>query len=568
MLYFIISWLLLGFASYCVGTWLLFLCQAQTLGRSQERFFLSIWLGIGLIANGLLAMSLVLPLSPFVGGATLVGLSMPALLMPAPRQSIVRQVAQLPNYVATGGALLTALVAAFVSRQVTWFDAGFYQFGAIRWFADYGAVPGLALLNSRFGFVSAWLALAAPFHIDALGSKPSAILNGLALILWVLQGWMALQHLRRKEGTLADWFMVACLALILPVLLFTSFMSAILISPSPDIAVLAIATTLPWAILLIAPASQSPLTRLVPLLLAIVGVTFKLSALPMFVIAFAFYLSTFWRKSARGNKRLWLGLASPLLGLLPMFAVGIRISGCPLYPSTLMCLPRPWTLPAQQMANELAAINGWQAWFGEPPAGVNPLWWTLNEWLQLANLNKVMLLLAIVALPLMVWLVRRSVSQPDRGSLWVIALGFLGMVFILTQAPLIRFGLGYFVTIPALALAQLGMKRVQTKVSQLLQGLSEVAENLPPGTGLLILGFGSLLLVRFGSLALAQQLLLPPSLPEARVSPKQVNNVQYVLPNKSSQCWAAPLPCASEKLNDNVYLLDPSLGIEGGFEYR
>lgn len=67
------------------------------------------------------------------------------------------------------------VIANLTTQRVTWYDVGLYHFGSIRWLAEHGAVPGLALINSKFGFTSSWFALAAPFNPEIFGSRVSAV---------------------------------------------------------------------------------------------------------------------------------------------------------------------------------------------------------------------------------------------------------------------------------------------------------------------------------------------------------------------------------------------------------
>ena len=58
---------------------------------------------------------------------------------------------------------LTLLFAYGSSRGYMHYDTGLYHAQAIRWIEEYGVVPGLANLHSRFGYNSASFALSAFF---------------------------------------------------------------------------------------------------------------------------------------------------------------------------------------------------------------------------------------------------------------------------------------------------------------------------------------------------------------------------------------------------------------------
>ncbi|ESA32847.1 hypothetical protein N836_02200 [Leptolyngbya sp. Heron Island J] len=579
MLYFLLSWGLLLSTSFVTGIGILTLFPIDNFSRSGDRFFISAWLGLVVLANIFLAIALVIPLSPLIGLLVLGLITGLALRLSPVRTNAVNILLQVSDRWLLIGALIAMGTASLTSKQVSWFDTGLYHFGAIRWIADYGAVPGIALLNNGFAFVSSWFALAAPFNPGFLGDRSSAILNGYLFFLVLLQGSVAAHYILAKRAVKSDWFIVIYCTLTLPLFVFTPFLSAILISPSPDLPVILITGIVAWATFSLSQQQQNCHTQatamlqtkcsnwcctdaMIPLVLGLGAVTFKLNGLPIVAIAALYYIAHNWDKPTQ----LALGAGVSLILLSPLLLFGIVTSGCPLYPSSWMCAAAPWALSSQQAAHALARINGWQDWFGSPPSDANVWLWTLSQWLQISHLNKVMLILVIIAIPSTIWILKKTNIRQNAAELWIIALSLLGMGFIFSQAPLIRFGLGYFVLLPTLILATVCThgNLSNSLVCQLVAPINQLPKALMFGALFII----SLTVINFSGIQLSQQLVMPPQLPTVKVNLMQVNNIQYFLPENSNKCWGSPLPCAPQQLNSDVWLRNPETGLRGGFRRR
>ena len=81
---------------------------------------------------------------------------------------------------------LTLLFAYGSSRGYMHYDTGLYHAQAIRWIEEYGVVPGLANLHSRFGYNSASFALSAFFSETWLIGRPMHCVAGFFALLCLL----------------------------------------------------------------------------------------------------------------------------------------------------------------------------------------------------------------------------------------------------------------------------------------------------------------------------------------------------------------------------------------------
>lgn len=571
MLYFLTAWSILAVLTWIIGFALLSGLQAGCLDRVYDRTLAAVWLGTVVLANGLLFISLGLSLSLPLGLVITAG----ALLLFAwlPVRAEARRmwsITSVPVLLALVGWAI--FIALYMTRRVTWFDTGFYHFGAIRWLSEFGTVPGLALLLDNLGFTSSWFALAAPLNTAGLASHVSAVTNGYILLIATWYGIVALWRWITGKARITDKFWVLFLGFVMPALTLTTFLSAILLSSSPDIPVIFLTGAVAWSILAIANSPDSSLSlsqelpsnqwdaTLIPLVLAGGTVAIKLSALPLLPIAFLFY----WSRRPLHLPRFIVGGIVALLLLTPPMTVSVVTSGCPLYPSSALCLDLPWRLSAEQAHNATEYIRGWDRWFGSPPDGANPFLWRFWQWLQFAQLNLIMLLLLVSSIPLMGLTFKSAKKQGILGTPWLFGLGFLGMTFIMLRAPMIRFGLGYFVMIPAIAIAILGPTYLGWLNWKRWQQFSDIASPNHASYTLLA-GLGLVVAISLTRPAIQSRLLLPPAMPTADIEVKRSHDVEYVSPTGDrGQCWDAPLPCAPGD-DKNIRLRNPSRGLDAGF---
>ncbi|MEL6385653.1 MAG: hypothetical protein AAFQ89_24965, partial [Cyanobacteria bacterium J06626_18] len=310
MLYFLIVWGILAVLTWMIGTALLCGLRVTCFDRIGDRAIIALWLGTVVLADGLLFLSLVLPLSLTAGIVIALSISLGLLCWPPVRAEIQQlwKTASVSVWLAFIG--WAGLIAAYMSQRVNWFDTGLYHFGATRWLSEFGAVPGLALLLDNLGFTSAWFALAAPMTPEAFASQTTAVTNGFVLLLATYHSLITLWRWLAGKARITDKFWVIFSGLVLPALTLTTFLSAILVSSSPDIPVIFLSGMIAWSILTIANSpslhtvnNQDWDAELIPLILAGAAIAIKLSALPMLPIALLFY----WSRQSFSPRRFMIG---------------------------------------------------------------------------------------------------------------------------------------------------------------------------------------------------------------------------------------------------------------------
>ena len=575
MLYFVIAWIFLSVTCFLIGTAFIDLVRAECFDRISDRFFAAVWLGLIILSLSLLTSSFIASLSAYFGILVAIFLSFVSFLLPETKADCLTLYRIISPKVILVFITLEFLVSALTTKQVTWLDTGLYHFGAIRWLSEFGAVPGIALIHHRFSFTSSWFALAAPLNAEVFGSRVSAVTNGFIFFIAIVQFLVSLVHIFTKKIRLSDCFIIVWSLITIPFIIFFKLMLEILVSPSPDLPVLLLTGIIAWAILVISNQKKISLSRAntpsldpktIPLILAAGAVTIKITALPILAIISIYY---FWGERF-SIKRLFWGSVIIILTLSPMFISRVIASGCPLFPSTFMCLDLPWTIPTETAMAEIERIKGWGKWFGTPPPNTNYLFWNVSEWFKGSKSNQLMTLLIGISVILVTTCLKNFKSSQIMRQVWLLSIGFLGIIFITLQAPQLRLGAGYFILIPSALISSYFYIKV-TNIKNLnlfLYFRSKISKNWFRFLSLFIGGiFAQAIAI---SIVIANSegnfyWFLPPELPTVQVIPMQVNDVKYVAPiNNDALCWAAELPCTF-MTGLNIQLLEPSEGISAGF---
>jgi hypothetical protein len=594
-----VAWAYLILVCFLIGTASLHGVKGDGFKRIGDRFIIAVWLGVVILSVLLLAISLVLPLSALAGAIVTVSIVALALISPRTKTEFSTLLSVLSTQWIVGFIALEVGVAAFTTQVVTHFDTGLYHFQAIRWLSRFGAVPGLALIHSRFGFTSSWFTLAAPFNIGIFEARIGSLTGGFAFLLASLHLLICFTRLLKKRGLFEDWFLVIFSFLCLPIMSWHRMQ----VSSSPDVPIIILTGVVAWIFIILSKRIKTEVNyirnaNLIPLILSTGAVTMKLSALPILLASGLFYIF----ETRLTIRRILLGGAIIFLLMLPVLVFGIITSGCPLYPSSVMCLDLPWSLGAKNAKEMSETINNWARWSGQPPATANSWNW-LGHWIEAERPAAFLLIYSILST---IGLTRLSNNNQVRGQGYVLALGELGVLFMMYSAPSLRFGLGYLCLLPAWLMAVYCntqspfMARVALVISGLTicwLGLSKIGLPILAATLIVYLViwfyrhkltdkvFIIVLLVFIGIIPLKryidvsrkdipnnqQRLLVPPKMQmpnQSELLNKQINDIKYIavdLTLGNHQCWAVELPCTPSLAYENIKLRIPERGIGAGF---
>ncbi len=612
MLFLLIVWSLLLPIAFLLGAALLDWLQLNTLERLGDRLILATWLGVLTFSAALLAAVLLTPLTPLVGLAVLMVMLAIALKFSDAGDRIRKVIAALSwGWVMAYGAIVGVMAILF-TRPVIFTDFGLYHYQVIQWMSKYGVVPGLGLLHMRFSYsFPTWFTISAAFNSGFLEARIGPLTGGFALSLILLHSLICIKRIVEKRAGLADWFVIVATLLYIPPLFLSRYLP---ISASPDLPVAALTVLLVWSGILATSPDQKNRDFRIPFVFAVCAVACKISALPLILIAGLFLLI-----GQKWDFRKLLAIASLGLILLPGIAYGIQTVGLPLAPLPYLRLDLPWSVSIERAEIDRLIIQTWMRWAGFPkslPPNVFPAYYgerwqeaiaTWNQfnaswdwvpfWFNREKMPAFMLVTGFVcALLLCVRPLARS--HPLKMRLFVLAVGLGGLLFQVSTAPGVRYGIGYFCLIPAFLMAiactrnsifaLAGVPMILAFANrwgdppQLLWTMGGAAiaavliyllalRWLPKQRRLVILT----LLLTSGMLPLAPMLLpnLQPTLrlpPLTRMPPPdaletvQQNNFSFLRP-KDGLCWAAPLPCTPETAQRGVMLRDGERGLAEGF---
>ena len=350
--------------------------------------------------------------------------------------------------------LIILTMAYGTSRGYMHFDTNLYHAQAIHWIEDYGTVPGLANIQSRFGYNSAEFALNALYGFKwYLGRS----LHTSAGFFAMLSSFIAMDIYRAfgKSETgrpvirprVSDFVRIG-------LIFYLGVIYSEMISPSSD----HYAQLLLFDIIIIwldaVHLTEAYSVYAVLCLLMVYAVTVKLSLAPLLLLALI--PGIYWIKNKKyGN--IAICLITGLLVMVPYFIRGYIISGWILYPSTLIKLGSPdWQVPKGMAQYDAREIGMWGRGItrAEDWDTVNAFNWLPAYVSALSPMEKLWLIMSAVALVIIVilcvraFILRRVMKHKSDSLLPVPMILCIGMVTWFVAAPLIRYGYSYIIIVP------------------------------------------------------------------------------------------------------------------------
>ena len=133
------------------------LTDSQDLRRG-DRLIIGIWLGIIVVSLALATLSFWVPLS--LGATAGCVLALSVIAMYPFRGWKPDRWAQLQDWWSLVSikwiVVIQCSVAILLCRTPGWIDSAIYHLGLMKWLNQFGIVPGIALINERFGYTSSW----------------------------------------------------------------------------------------------------------------------------------------------------------------------------------------------------------------------------------------------------------------------------------------------------------------------------------------------------------------------------------------------------------------------------
>lgn len=554
MIILLLIWCCLAIVCWCLGTLVLELISEKDSFHGADRFFISQWLGIVILANLLLVISFFTPLTTAVGITLSIGSIGTVILWRKTRLKLQELIKTIDRRSIVIGLVFGILISAFSSIATIWYDTGLYHYQVIKWLASFGTVPGLGLVHHRFSFSATFFTIPAVLEQGILTNRATGVLSGFVITIFVGQLLASVRKITNLtiEKNFSDYFLFTYSGYSIITICLYSF--GVLRSPSPD-TIVALMSGIPLWVMLFNWQSVDRSQSLIAVLLASGLVSFKLSGLLILVIVYGWAILNL----KRGNWREFLFNATlvsltALLPLIPALSYGFITSGCPLFPSSILCMDVPWGVGKARAEEVRQIITNFQKWGTVTPPDSNPFGW-LIPWARREGQATVQIFISLVFSFLLV-------GQSAKNSLfssikkYVLAMGIGGIVYMMLLSPSIRFGIGYLTIIPAFWFAGFVSLRTFRKRWEVGVWIVLVVLWLVPTVRYRSTDF----FYRVGDLA------MPDPLPQlSQLESKRAVEFDYLFPkNGDDRCWLADLPCTPEN-QDGVRLLNPDRGLAGGF---
>ena len=368
-----------------------------------ERWFAAFWVGfLGLSSVGL-AVAAVMPLRWELAG----------LLVPL-------------AWLGRGGPrapwafwwVLAAMTSVSVNPERV-YDTALYHRPLIEWMSQEGLIAGLGNLHYRFGFSSGWFVWSALADHGPLFGRMGSAAAGVALASFVVCWLQVAARLGRGEGDRAARF----LAVAVPVVCWFVFSHSFVVSPSPNLGAALAVVVVIW--LLLVPGGDA-------LALAAAGaaVAVKMSAAVLLPVCL-------WRT------RRWWALAGALA--LPLVLANYRTTGCPLFPSAVLCVEKADGVGAERARGVARETREWARHGGPYPEEAR--FWSAAWIPGWASSWRARMEMGLIAAGI-VWV---SWRRAWDAAAWA-ALG--GVAYVLVAAPDFRFGCGYLAALVARGAAE------------------------------------------------------------------------------------------------------------------
>ena len=466
--------------------------------------------------------------------------------------------------------VLLFVIVALTSRvyRYMWlnWDAANYHIPYMNWVAD-GPVPyGIANLNTRFGFNSAWLLFVSGVRVDSLFAYRHVVHAEIAIralaLTWLV--WQFIGELKSQSRWSLRSYLYLSVIIVLELVfnardgegsieIGVSMMRYMTSTDHPANFCALLAWVVFSNLLLVQREPQREQIKSqfgLMVTLATLAVTFKLSMLPIILLPLLYL----WRHGSHSCQQNFK-VAWPWISVLCLFVVAWMVrsyimSGCLLYPITFTCFSESWAVPTHVVDEESRVVMTWarQPWTGSKYIELFNLGW-VGDWSKRFIRSKLFL---ISAAGIVFWLLtalfikRRVIDQAYRvkyfhfWALCTFSTAFGGILLWFVKAPDPRFSWGFFVIFSAALIL----------LSLISRNCSLPTVRIPVLTPLQVLLIyvlpiaGAFLLV----ITLGWKPLIPPE-PQAEIVVSRNGWKAFRPTDTYRKCWAL-FPCSPNNIDD------------------
>ena len=455
MLSVLLDWLIIAITSYTVGYGflrLMSICIGREVSAGKNANVLRLLIGFMLTNVYAEIWSIFLPVNMWAV-YILVFITLVIAYMCKQDMAETVNISKAPKPAVIASVAVILLMAYGSSRGYMHYDTTLYHASAIRWIEEYGVVPGLANLQSRYGYNSAEFAHNALYSFKWYTGRSLHCTTGFLAMVSAHLLYDKELFTGRRTIQSVDFVRIG-------LLYYLGVLFAQMVSPASDY----VANLLIFDILILMlgrvkdrtlPADHYVLISL----LAIYGITVKVSLAPMVLICLIPFVYYIIKKDVRS---ILFCIVSGLVIAVPYFIRGYILSGWILYPSTLIKLGNPdWQVPIGEAQYDAKEISMWGRGITDATKWSEV---TLTNWIPswfaaLDTVEKVLITAVIASTVVLVAIEIRLALSKNRGELqrnnillelpiaWIM---LLGVVTWFVGAPLVRYGLGFILSFPLL----------------------------------------------------------------------------------------------------------------------
>ena len=584
MISIIFLWGVILFCSIPLGLFILNNLKVSFLSRSFDRFIISFWIGISIIAliqlflSGWFVLTFWFPLA-----FSLLSLSLIQNRQINSELKIWWKNFFLKKSIFWGGVFLLFSSAFYmVSSPIVWDDTGGYHIGNIEWLSQYGITYGIGLIHNRLALLSSWNTVIATFNHGVFEHRVFSITNGLVLFLLLLQIAVLLKRLSSNHMKTSDSYLLIILGSVLMISLYKKMFH----SATSDIAIYFVTIFVSWLIVLLLEARKKNKRAVMgielPFLLATFAVGFKFTIVPVVVVSFVLYF--FLSKSKIKPLLFSFLLGFVVLGMIA--SSGYKASGCFWFPVPI-CIEAPWSLGEQgaylfSKETHDATINVLER---VPEDKINSISW-IWYWAKATKSNFVGFILVLLSALLVLKGIMIKSEERHPAMYWLFGIGVFGISFYLLIAPEPRYIWSYLLIIPATSPMIFSVNILRKSGF----GLSYLSAFLLTSIFIVSISFKEdplyyekklSNLIESGVIKKDPDpnIILPPKvipysinrsshtefeLVPFQIINKKAGNLEYYIPKMGNSCWIAPLPCANLIIKTKLKLKNPKVGLLEG----
>lgn len=351
-----------------------------------------------------------------------------------------------------GSILLIIIMAYGTSRGYMQFDSGLYHAQAIRWIEEYGIVPGLGNLHSRFAYNSAAYPLSALFSMSFItGQSLHTVAGFLALLLAIESGTIS-RVIRNRRVQLLDFVYFGAWYYLF--IIYTE-----MVSPSSDyFAMIGVFYFVIKWVELEEKKEKSIIPYSLLCIFMVFSVSLKLSTAPMLLLVIkpAVYLI-----KEKEYKKIFTYLSLGLIVISPYLIRNVILSGWLVYPFTFVdFFSFDWEIPKVMADYDSKEIQVYARLVYDLYLYDLPITsWIGNWFMALEGLEKLWVLCSFgciligtigsVVASVMIFMKKAEKNTEIWASFLLLEMTMvISYLFWQTSAPLIRYGYVYVLLLP------------------------------------------------------------------------------------------------------------------------